>query len=176
VSARRTWAKLAALLLPGLRCAACQSQPADPFDPRGAGLVGALTAAGVDGAHLLGEGTLSYAVVPCGESRFVGYHGRSGLGGYSGASPYVHRIDVAARAEPAPGSLRVRVTAPDGVAAHDQTVAVAATQGAGQTFDVRVDARRPAPDGAWVVELRAEGACRAIRLTLSMHQAPISGP
>ena len=59
---------------------------------------------------------------------------------------------------------------------HDQTVAVAATQGAGQTFDVRVDAGRPAPDGAWVVELRAEGACRAIRLTLSMHQAPISGP
>ena len=111
-----------------------------------------------------------------GASRIVGYYGPSGLGGYSGLNPTVHRIDVRARAEPDVGTLIVRVTAPDGVAAHGRSVAITATDTAGQTFDVRVPAGRVAPEGAWIVELRAEGACRAIRLALSMHAAPISGP
>lgn len=176
MTARTHWAKLLALLLPAARCAACQTQTGDPFDPRGSTLVGARTAAEVDAAHLISAGSLAYAVVPCGESRFVGYYGRSGLGGYNRTTPYVHRIDVGARAEPAAGTLRVRVTAPDGVEAHDQSVPVTATQTAGQAFDVRVSAGRVVPEQKWIVELRAEGQCRAIRLTLSLHTAPISGP
>jgi histidyl-tRNA synthetase len=53
---------------------------------------------------------------------------------------------------------------------------ITATDTAGQTFDVRVPAGRVAPTGTWIVELRAEGACSAIALALSMHAAPISGP
>lgn len=172
----RGWAKLLAFSLPALRCAACQTQSGDPFDPRGVGTLGASTAAGVTSAHMLGHGTLAYVTVPCGESRFIGYRGPSGLGGASGTSRILHRINAAARAEPAAGTLRARVSAPDGVLVHDQPVAIAATEGAGQAFDLRVDAGRPAPEGTWIVELRAEGACRVIRLTLSMHQSPLSGP
>ena len=148
----------------------------DPFDAHGVPLAGATTAAEVDASHLVGAGVLTFVRVPCGASRFVGYYGPSGLGGYSGLSPTVHRIDVRARAEPDVGTLIVRVTAPDGVAAHAQSIAITATDTAGQSFDVRVPAGRVAPLGAWVVELRAEGACSAIRLALSMHTAPISGP
>ncbi len=148
----------------------------DPFDAPGVPLAGATSAAAVDASHLVGTGTLTVVLVPCGASRFVGYYGPSGLGGYSGLNPTVHRIDVRARAEPDVGTLIVRVTAPDGVAVHAQSVAITATDTAGQSFDVRVPAGRVAPDGAWIVELRAEGACRAIRLALSMHTAPISGP
>jgi hypothetical protein len=176
VTARASWAKLLALLLPAVRCAACQTPPGDPFDTHGVPFTGAATAAEVRAAHLLSAGSLAVALVPCGESRFVGYYGASGLGGYSGTSPTVHRIDFRARAEPAVGTLRVRVTSPDGVTAHDQSIPITATDTAGQTFDVRVQAGRVAPAGAWIVELHAEGACRAIRLTLSMHSAPISGP
>jgi hypothetical protein len=147
----------------------------DPFDAHGVPLAGATTAAAVDASHLVGAGTLTLARVPCGASRFVGYYGESGLGGYYG-TPIVHRIDVRARAEPAAATLVVRVTAPDGVAVHAQSVAITATDTAGQTFDVRVPAGRVAPTGAWIVELRAEGACSAIALALSMHAAPISGP
>lgn len=176
MSGRSHWVKLLALLLPATRCAACQTQAGDPFDAHGVPFAGATTAAGVDAAHLISVGTLAVALVPCGESRFVGYYGPSGLGGYNGTTPLVHRIDLRARAEPAPGTLRVRVTAPDGVEAHDQSIPITATQTAGQAFDVRVNAGRAVPAGPWIVELRAEGACSAIRLTLTLHAAPISSP
>jgi hypothetical protein len=164
------------LVLPVVGCATLQSRANDPFDTHGVPFTGATSAAEVHATHLLGAGTLSIALVPCGASRFVGYYGPSGLGGYYGTSRIVHRIDVRARAEPDAGTLHVRVTAPDGVAAHDQLIPVTATDTEGQTFDVRVDAGRVAPTGTWIVELRAEGACRAMRLALSMHTAPISGP
>lgn len=164
-----------ALLFTALGCAAFPTRSGDPFDAHGAPLTGATSAAAVDASHLLGTGTLAIALVPCGASRFVGYYGPSGLGGYNHTA-LVHRIDVRARAEPDVATLRVRVTAPDGVVAHEQSIPIAATDTAGQTFDVRVPAGRAAPAGAWIVELRAEGACRAIRMTLSMHAAPLSGP